>query len=58
MENLEEMANELLKEYAIRKGKPLRELGILDTRRLEVVRRREIPMTLLKAKILKKENNG
>ena len=48
MENLEEQAEALLREYATEQGKSLRELGILDARRLQVVKRREVPMTVLK----------
>jgi hypothetical protein len=48
MENLEEEAEQLLRQYANQKGTSLRELGILDARRLQVVKRREVPMTVLK----------
>lgn len=48
MENLEEKAEALLREYAQQKGSSLRAMGILDTRRLQVVKKREVPMTVLK----------
>lgn len=48
MDSLEEQAEKLIRDYAAKNGKTLRELGVLDTRRLQVVRRREVPMTVLK----------
>jgi hypothetical protein len=48
MDNLEEQAEELLRQYAAKKGTTLRKMGVLDTRRLQVVRKREVPMTVLK----------
>lgn len=53
MENLEEQAESLLREYAQEQGTSLRQMGILDTRRLQVVRKREVPMTVLKDDIWK-----
>jgi hypothetical protein len=46
--NLEEEAENLLREYANQRGSSLRKMGILDTRRLQVVKKREVPMTVLK----------
>lgn len=53
MDNLEEEAEQLLREYANQEGTSLREMGILDSRRLQVVRKREVPMTVLKDDIWK-----
>lgn len=43
--SLEELADELLAEDAKRHGASLRELGVLDERRLRTVRGMEIPMS-------------
>ena len=51
--DLEEQAEHLLRQYANQAGKSLREMGILDTRRLQVVRKREVPMTVLKEDMFK-----
>jgi hypothetical protein len=51
---LEEEAEEILHEFAKSQGKSLRKLGILDTRRIKVVNRREIPMTVLQDNMAKK----
>lgn len=53
MENLEEQAEALLREYATQKGSSLRDMGILDTRRLQVVKKREVPMAVLKGDVWK-----
>jgi hypothetical protein len=53
MDNLEEMAEDLLRNHAKENGSSLRKMGILDTRRLQVVRKREIPMTVLKDDVWK-----
>ena len=41
----EELANELLREFARQEGKSLRQLGVLDDRRLRDVYATEIPMS-------------
>jgi hypothetical protein len=43
--SLEEQADELLAEWAREQGESLRDLGVLDDRRLRTVRAVEIPMS-------------
>lgn len=43
----EELANEMLSDYARKQGKSLRKLGIIDRHRARRINDREIPMSLV-----------
>lgn len=55
---LEEEADEILKQFARKNDRSMREIGILDRRRMGVVQRREIPLSLLKEQMGKKQRDS
>lgn len=55
---LEEEADEILKHFARKNDRSMREIGILDRRRMGVVQRREIPLSLLKEQMGKKQRDS
>ena len=53
--DLEEVADQILREYAKREGKSMRQIGIVDERRERTIRSKEITLSYLQDRMKKSD---
>ena len=54
--NLDELADQILRESAKRQGKSMRKIGVIDERRARTIREHEITLSYLQSRM--KRNEG